>query len=211
MKNRIIIIAAGFVLSNSVLLCQCNELHSAIIHAPLKVANSIYNGTFKYYESINTKDDYNNTPLHYAVKVNSPFLIKALIKSGSDVNVKNVKGETIFHVAAYCSFTWIGDINMIKLLVANKYDIHSIDKRGFTPLHCAAKGGHASTVKFLIKMGADINAADNHGWRPLHDAARAGHTDILKILINAGANINVKTYDGRTFEDMYNEYLSKKQ
>ena len=34
------------------------------------------------------------------------------------------------------------------------------NQNGMTPLHIAARGGHAETVKLLLENGADIHATD---------------------------------------------------
>jgi hypothetical protein len=38
--------------------------------------------------------------------------------------------------------------------------------RGWMPLHCAARGGHAAVVELLISLGAKVDAADNRGPWP---------------------------------------------
>jgi ankyrin repeat protein len=41
-----------------------------------------------------------------------------------------------------------------------------VDKKGVSPLHCAAQQGHLEVVK--ARNGANIHLANNQGVTPLH-------------------------------------------
>jgi ankyrin repeat protein len=62
-----------------------------------------------------------------------------------------------------------------------------------TPLHWAARRGHATVASYLMSRGAAINADRGCGWTPLHDAAQGGHLEIVKLLVARGANVDAKT------------------
>jgi hypothetical protein len=63
----------------------------------------------------------------------------------------------------------------------------------FTPLHWAAREGHARAAAMLIAYKANKNADCGHGWSPLHLAAREGHLDVVKLLVEHGAKVDAKT------------------
>jgi hypothetical protein len=68
----------------------------------------------------------------------------------------------------------------------------SADAAGYwgTPLHFAAKQGHASTMKLLLAAGADPSAqAQDHQFTPLHAAVIERHLDAIRVLIAAKADL----------------------
>jgi ankyrin repeat protein len=60
-------------------------------------------------------------------------------------------------------------------------DANQADKNGWTPVHFAAKEGHADVVRQCKELGADINVTDIDGWTPVHLAARKGYAEVVRI------------------------------
>lgn len=61
------------------------------------------------------------------------------------------------------------------------------DRRGLTPLTCAAMEGHVEIVRALLDTDrVDINLKDGRGQTPLSCAAMHGHKDVVKMLIETG-------------------------
>lgn len=67
-------------------------------------------------------------------------------------------------------------------------------KKGFTPLHCAAWFGRFHCMKLLIDAGADVNYVDDDSSTPLHVAAYRDNLDCLKELIANGADVNASDF-----------------
>jgi len=65
---------------------------------------------------------------------------------------------------------------------------------GRTPLHWAAKHGHAEVVRKLIQHGANPAAQTSDGRTPLHWAASRGHETVSKTLL-LDAHVNAETPD----------------
>lgn len=64
---------------------------------------------------------------------------------------------------------------------ANKKNINSKDKNGWTPLHCSAARGHLKCCRVLIDNGADVCAKNLDGASALHYLARIGTPDNQKV------------------------------
>ena len=116
-------------------------------------------------------------------------------------------------------FASAGEPYAIKQHLISGTDPNALDKSGFTPLHYAAREGHARIVEMLIAAGANVNAnvgmpeggsetnaeGGSEGWTPLHEASSYGRYDATKLLIVNGANINQKMYNGGTALDLVAE------
>ncbi len=73
-----------------------------------------------------------------------------------------------------------GNIEAVKLLIANGADVNARDKDGETPLHKTSSRGEKEIIELLIAKGADVNAKDNssHEWTPI---AVASSLEIIKL------------------------------
>ena len=92
-------------------------------------------------------------------------------------------GKTPFHMAAKSPSPL-----SLKILVAlDDIEIDARDKRGYTALHIASKGGLEANCQLLVDHGVDVNAYGDDGHRktPLH---RARTKKIVSLLIKHGAN-----------------------
>ena len=67
----------------------------------------------------------------------------------------------------------------------------ALEKHGDTPMHLAAKHGHADVVSALLTAGASYEATDADGSKPLLLAAHFGKTTCCEILMAAGADPNL--------------------
>ena len=87
-----------------------------------------------------------------------------------------------------------GDLDSVNhFITVHMADVNATIIYGKTPLHEAARYGHASVVSVLIAAGADVNAKNSGDFTPLHNAATYGHdVSVVSILIAAGADVNAK-------------------
>lgn len=88
-----------------------------------------------------------------------------------------------------------GDITKVKLLIAQKLSVDSIDSSDpykSTALHLAAENGNAEMVTLLLNLGAEVDKRrqDDHKRTPLHLAAANNHANVVKILLDHGADMN---------------------
>lgn len=108
--------------------------------------------------------------------------------------------EILLNKLVLCLF--IGNENVVTVLIRNRADVNTKNKRGYTPLAIAVSTGdlkcpkpkleHGTLSHFyfagntriadiLIQNGANLEKVGEHGWTPLHFAARFGNTSILKF------------------------------
>ena len=136
------------------------------------------------------------TPLHQAVQSGHKPMTELLLQRGADVNARDSKGGTALHQAAEAGFLSIAEV-----LLKHKADLNARNSKangGDSPLHLAAKNGHAALATFLIANGDDANRKNNTGKTPLHLAAASGHDGMVTRLLKSGANVNATDNAGAT-------------
>lgn len=79
----------------------------------------------------------------------------------TDVNQKNILGETPIHIAA-----WKGDAEDIEWLIKNGANLNERGEFEMTPLHYAYMGGIQHNIALLKKLGADQLAKCDRGLMP---------------------------------------------
>jgi len=106
--------------------------------------------------------------LIFAIENNLAEVAKILIKSGSDLDAKDVNGGSALHVAA-----GVGEGKIVRLLIDADVDFEAEDNDGRTPLMYAALGqesahssagyGFVETARILLAAGADPHVTDGEG------------------------------------------------
>jgi len=130
------------------------------------------------------------TSLGYAVRVLDLPAIKALIKSGANVNVPDEDGMTPIFRAR--------DLATVQFLLKAGANVNAETPDGWTPLlwHMISKNDEASRiVEVLISSGARVNQRNDEGDTALMIAADDGNNEIVRLLIKAKANLNIVNKD----------------
>jgi ankyrin repeat protein len=91
-----------------------------------------------------------------------------------------------------------GDVEGIKGLIAEGFDVDCELKYGATALMLAAARGQEEIVTTLVAAGAKVNRRNKFGATPLLEAAEKGHVGVIKLLVNLGAEINLPHNNGNT-------------
>ena len=124
-------------------------------------------------------------PLAAAVKAGDLQRVRALIKSGADVNARSGDGSP--------PLLWAVDgsrLEIARALVAAGAAVDAVTDFGITPLLHASRTGDAAMVDLLLRSGADPKRAHPEGETPLMAAARAGSVPALRLLLARGVDVN---------------------
>ncbi|KAI5801180.1 ankyrin repeat-containing domain protein, partial [Geopyxis carbonaria] len=195
--------------------------HSAFLRTTRPLASLL---TSALYRSA-LRADSGLAALTYAAIHNSPIIAYTfLCVYNVSPDLRGVEDQTLLHIAAAndavevldmlldfkacpCAVT---DAGLAPLHLATTPRIAmALLKRGAspmcrdeleqTPLHAAAKAGHAGVIEALLSAGATVDAICkdpqneiDDGYTPLHGAADFGHADAARLLIKAGATIDAK-------------------
>ena len=141
---------------------------------------------------IHIQDNYDETALFKATRINTPCMTELLINAGATLDIRNRRGET-----AICDAARAGNIEIVNMLLdagadpsfvelsdgqtileytQNKYMIRSV-------MH-----NHRSRVKRAIDSGFAIkDVVDNKGKTLLELAQVRGDAELIEILKSAGA------------------------
>ena len=121
-----------------------------------------------------------------AVKVQDVEAVQALVKAGTDVNLRQGDGTAALHWAAHRDDAAVADLLIRAGATPNLADDH-----GVTPLSLACLNGSATMVQQLLAAGADPNMARTSGETPLMTAARVGAVEVVRQLLAQGADISI--------------------
>lgn len=139
-----------------------------------------------------------DSPLIKAVKAGDIQAVRALIKSGADVNATSGDGSTPLLWAAHGSRA-----DIARALLAAKATVDAANDFGVTPLLHAARVGDAAMVDLLLKGGASPSRAHTEGETPLMAAARSGNLAATRLLIARGVDVNAAESFQKTTALMY--------
>jgi ankyrin repeat protein len=125
------------------------------------------------------------------------FHLKRHIDNGVPLNVADdddVEHLTPLHIACLC-----GQLECVKLLLANGAPLDVKDFFGNTPLYAAIDNGdNLDCIKLLLNHGADIHDKNNIGDTALHIACLFKNRAYIALLIHHGADMNITNHRGET-------------
>ncbi|XP_031633762.1 serine protease persephone-like isoform X2 [Contarinia nasturtii] len=158
----------------------------------------IGNGTVHDFENLirnvaNLTDNLKSQALFYASESDNDQITDALVKNGSDVNVKLSDGWRPIHWAS-----WNGFDHVVDLLIKRGAECNIANNYGRTSLHLAAFNGHVSTAELLIQKGAQVNFNDCLGLSSLMFAASTGQVRMVELLLKNDADIYMKNTFNKT-------------
>mgnify|MGYP001318702270 FL=1 len=147
-----------------------------------------------------------NTYLHLAAETGQIDAFETALSEEEDKNIKNIDGQTAFHLACFN-----GRFNIAELLLEKSFeagiDVNAKCKRIKTGFMLACKNGHLKITKLLMEesidtMSIDFNAKDDLGNTAFGHACINGHSDLAKHLMENSTilsiNLNARNNAGQT-------------
>src|SRR5688572_14109863 len=135
-----------------------------------------------------------DSPLTKAVKAGDLQTVRALLKSGSDVNIKSGDGSTPLLWAVHGA-----NVEVARALITAKAAVDTANDYGITPLLHASRTGDSSMVDLPLKSGANPSRAHPARASPLLAAARSGSVPSVRLLLARGVDVNAaETYQKTT-------------
>ncbi|KAH6838535.1 ankyrin repeat-containing domain protein [Chaetomium sp. MPI-CAGE-AT-0009] len=167
------------------------------------------------------RDMYGQTALSFACKHGDLHIVNALL------GAKNANPNAYDAMTVKTPMCWaaeMGNVPVIRLLLAANADVNLKTLDGWTPLHFAANSGKEEVIDLLLKHNANANAAAMDGATPLvlalssfatnsqdvvrlllpydhislHEQVQRNNVDLVRRLLDAGYNINKRGMWGRT-------------
>lgn len=120
---------------------ECSALHYAVMHADTAVVSYLID---ECDIGVDSRNNSNATPCHYAVKKDRGDVIKVLFSKGANVTCKNICGDTPLHRA--CS---MGAPNAVQALLDCGADPEEKNGGGVTPLDIARNRKYQNIVEII--------------------------------------------------------------
>ncbi|HEV7447214.1 MAG TPA: ankyrin repeat domain-containing protein, partial [Steroidobacteraceae bacterium] len=133
-------------------------------------------------------DEFDRTPLQYAVMSGSEVAVQHLLAAGAATAHADHFGVTSLMLAAEAE----NDAILGQLITAGA-GIDTKDSVGDTALFYAARVGRTDHVQRLIAAGAGFELSNSDGWTVLDVAAKGSHPETVQALRTAGATGHLKT------------------
>ena len=160
---------------------------------------------------VNVKNDYSNTPLHYALREHNPAfaekkkrgrhleIAKALIVEGADVNaIGEYKRTPLLLVSSKPIF----EAALVQLMAAQHKGCAplKVDEvtGGDAAIHRACAEEQFEFVSVLVEHGANINLRNKSRDTPLSLVARLAIKELVKLLVAKGADVTLDGREGNT-------------
>jgi uncharacterized protein len=148
---------------------------------------------------LEARDAHGRTPLHVAAHFGKHEVMRALARSGADVNALDSQRYDIVTIAAVAD-------DVPTLLVALEIGCSPANITSpwnGTALIAAAHEGHEGIIRELIKAGAPLDHVNSLGWTAMIEVVVLGdggkrHQDSARELVKAGADVTIADREGKT-------------
>ena len=128
------------------------------------------------------------TALHWAYFSGSRALIEMLERAGADGGARDDSLGCTPRAFAICAPINWGFLELVRKRLIEDPTLANLMDGRTSPLHEAARAGHAAIVQLLLAAGADPALRDGAGKTALEVAGEAGHAGVVELLGGDGRN-----------------------
>lgn len=147
-------------------------------------------------ERLNLRGDLQVTLLQWAILMQQPGSVQALMQAGADISQPGLQGNSALHTAAM-----VQDPQYLRLLLQQTPPVNVRNTiTGATPLAAAVLAGREEQLRMLLNAGADSTLSDRTEATPLHLAAKINAPELALLLLQTGADAKAQDLQGRTFQ-----------
>lgn len=133
---------------------------------------------------------YNNwTPLFYAIDKNNVDIVKLLLDASPEKVVHHIGGDGNSPLTLATRRKEV-NVGIVKALLDAGADTKHADKKGYTPLHHAARNS-PEAVQALLEKGADPNVLNEDKWSPIDLAVENRQKKAINALLDAKPDLNI--------------------
>jgi ankyrin repeat protein len=139
--------------------------------------------------------------LFFVIFLASVFLLATvgLEAEGGTARTELEKKGYAYNESSFVECAKKGDVDAVKLFLAEGIDTNAMNERGQTALIRAAEYQRTEVVTLLLGKGVDVNfVGGRYARTALMEAAGTGNCVIIKQLAEKGAEINAKDYESTT-------------
>lgn len=182
-----------------------NAFHVAGELGDLEMLKLILKGAARNLEAaVTAKDRMGCTPAYMACVKGSKKVLRELVRSGADLQVTNMIGETLLHAPFRAPFMAKGHVSTVNELLAHKViPVNSLNEDNQTPLQLACCKAAYDIAVALLKAGADTTLV-KAGDPPLFWAVISENPALVRQLLDHGADISQPNSRGQTLMELVN-------
>ncbi|XP_062587672.1 putative ankyrin repeat protein RF_0381 [Saccostrea cucullata] len=168
-----------------------NVLHDAAFGGNVKLFEFLIDKGL----DVNSRANNGKTVLHWCCRNGKQTMFTYLNNKYSHfLHLKDDNDENVLHDAA-----WGGNVNLLKMVIEEGFDVDSKTKKGKTVLHQSCRNGKLAMCKYLFQIHPElVKCIDNDGGNLLHDAAWGGQVEVFKFVLEKGLDVYSKTKKGKT-------------